>query len=169
MYKTDMHDESLDTTPYIANSEIARTLFQIASLLEMMECNPFRVRAYRRAALGTLFLSRQAAEYLFEGGELPLPGVGERLRGKITDLINTGHMGVHETLMEEVGEPMATLLRVEGIGPKTAVRLVSELRVQTLADVANAARDHRIQALRGFGPKREERIGAAVEEVLGAA
>jgi hypothetical protein len=45
-------------TPFITNQEIARVLFQIGALLETMEGNPFRVRAYRRAALGVLFLPR---------------------------------------------------------------------------------------------------------------
>jgi DNA polymerase (family 10) len=159
----------METVEFITNQEAARVLFQIGSLLETMECNPFRVRAYRRAALAVLFLPRQLADYICAGEEPPLVGVGDGLRQRINDLANTGHMGVHETLIEEIGEPLASLLTVEGIGPKTAIRLVSELQVGSLRDVAAAAEAHRIQELRGFGPKREERIAHAVDEVLGAA
>jgi DNA polymerase/3'-5' exonuclease PolX len=158
-----------DTSQIITNREAARVLFQVASLLETMECNPFRVRAYRRAALGVLFLPRNLAEYVQIGEQPPLPGVGERMLEKLSDLVNTGHMGVHETLMEEIGEPMMSLLAVEGIGPKTAIRLVSELGIQSLDDLATAVEGHQIQALRGFGPKREKRIAEAVEDLLGAA
>src|SRR5947209_18350004 len=154
-------DSSLETVQLITNREAARVLFQIASLLETMECNPFRVRAYRRAALAVLFLPQELSDYVCAGEVPPLDGVGDGLAAKIMDLVNTGHMGVHETLMEEIGEPMASLLSVEGIGPKTAVRLVSGLQVATLDDVAAAAREHRIQSLRGFGEKREQRIAEA--------
>src|SRR5947209_14023883 len=111
----------METVEFITNQEAARVLFQIGSLLETMECNPFRVRAYRRAALAVLFLQRQLADYIFAGEEPPLVGVGDGLRQRINDLANTGHMGVHETLIEEIGEPLASLLTVEGIGPKTAI------------------------------------------------
>jgi DNA polymerase (family 10) len=64
---------------------------------------------------------------------------------------------------------MVSLLRIPGIGPKTAVRLVSELGVSSPDELAQAARDGRIQALYGFGPKREARLGAQAEGVLRAA
>lgn len=162
-------DSSLDTAPLISNAEVARSLFQVAALLELMECNPFRVRAYRRAALAVLLHHRSVAEAVASGEALTLPGVGDGLSARIVSLVNTGHMGVHDTLLEEIGEPMATLLSVEGIGPRTAIRLVSELGVANLSDVVSAARDGRIRELRGFGPRREERIARAAEGLLGAA
>jgi DNA polymerase (family 10) len=155
--------------PYITNQEIARVLFQIAALLDMMECNPFRVRAYRRAALSVLFLPKPLIEYFGERSEPPLTGVGERIRARLAELVNTGHMGAYETLLEEVGEPMVSLLSIHGIGPKTAVRLVSELGVSNLADLAEAAAQQRIRALHGFGPKREEAIASRVGAVLARA
>jgi DNA polymerase (family X) len=168
MYEELAMDDTLESGLLPTNAEIARTLFQIASLLELMECNPFRVRAYRRAALAVLFLPKRAVDYIADGEPMPLPGVGDGLKAKIYDLVNSGHMGVHETLLDEIGEPLASLLTVEGIGPKTAIRLVSELQVQSLDDVARAAEEHRIQTLRGFGARREERIGQAVRSVLAA-
>jgi DNA polymerase (family 10) len=169
MYEiTDFKPTHDDASP-VTNGEVARTLFQVGSLLELMECNPYRVRAYRRAALAVLFLPQQLMDYVVAGEEPPLVGVGAGLQGKIHDLVNGGHMGVHEALLEEIGEPLATLLSVQGIGPKTAIRLVSELHVETLADVAEAAREHRIQRLRGFGVKREERIARAIDSIIEAA
>lgn len=155
--------------PYVTNEEIARVLFQIASLLEMMQANPYRVRAYRRAALGVILLPRQVVDYLGQAEELPLPGVGERIRNRLSELINTGHMGVHETLLEEVGEPVISLLALRGVGPKTAIRLVRELGLTSLHDLAEAARAGKIRELRGFGPKRESQLGEQAEALLSGA
>lgn len=156
-------------TPFITNQEIARSLFQVAALLETLESNPFRVRAYRRTALAVLFLPKPLAEYFSRDEEAPLPGVGERMRRKLGELVNTGHLSTHDALLDEIGEPLVSLLSVEGIGPKTAIRLVQELRVSSLKELADAASAGKIQALRGFGPKRESRIAAAVDAQLGSA
>ena len=153
-------------TPVATNEEVARVLFQLASLLELMQENPYRVRGYRRAALGVLLLPRQLAEYVADDQELPLPGVGERMRGRLVEIVNTGHMGVYETILADLGEPLITLLGLRGVGPKTAMRLMRELQIESLQDLVEAARDGKIQTLRGFGPKREAQIGQQAETLL---
>jgi DNA polymerase (family 10) len=151
-----------EDTPLITNREVARVLFQTGALLEMVEANPYRVRAYRRAALGILFLPKPVAAYVFGNEQMPLRGVGDGMQQKVADLVNTGHMESHELLIEELGEPLASLLLVQGVGPRTAVRLVSELQVGTLQDLAKAANEGKIRELRGFGPKREARIAVTI-------
>ncbi len=163
-----MYDSPTETE-FITNREVARILFQTAALLETMECNPYRVRAYRRAALGVLFLPKQLADYFAADEPAPLPGVGERMRRHLADLVNTGHMDSHEALLDEVGEPMLSLLSVPGVGPRTAVRLVSELEIDSLEDLASAVDQQRIRELHGFGPKREAQLASALEARLGPA
>ena len=156
-------------TPFITNQEIARVLFQIGALLETMEGNPFRVRAYRRAALGVLFLPRPLVDYVASHQDVPVSGLGDRLRQRLYDLVNTGHIDTHTALLDEIGEPMATLLGIEGVGPKTAIRLISELGVGSLEDLRDAAYTGRIQELRGFGAKRQEELGRRAAERLAVA
>ncbi|MBV9278578.1 MAG: histidinol-phosphatase [Chloroflexi bacterium] len=153
-------------TPYATNEEVARALFHVASLFELLEGNVYRVRAYRRAALAVLYLPEPLAEYVARGEELPLPGVGDRIRGKLVELVNTGQMGIYDALLADLGEPMVSLLAIRGVGPKTALRLVRELRIGSLQDVVDAARSGRIRALRGFGPRREEELGRKAEALL---
>jgi DNA polymerase (family 10) len=157
------------SVPLATNEEVARVLFQLASLLDLMQENPYRVRAYRRAGLGVLLLPRQLAEYVAENEELPLPGIGERMRRRLMEIVNTGHMGVYETVLEDLGEPMVSLLAVRGIGPRTAIRLMRELQIGSLQDLVAAANDGRIRGLRGFGPKREAQLGEQAEALLQSA
>lgn len=152
-------------TPFITNREAARALFQMGALLEIMEGNPFRVRAYRRAALAVLFLPGPLVEYFARDEQAPLPGVGERMRRHLAELVNTGQMDVHSALLDEVGEPMLSLLAVEGIGPKTAIRLISELQLETLEDLATALGSGQVRSLRGFGSRREAQLASAVERL----
>lgn len=162
-------DTATTDIPFITNQEVARILFQVGSLLETLEGNPYRVRAYRRAALAVLYLPRPLADYFSRDEEAPLPGVGERMRRRLGELVNSGHLGAHDALLEELGEPLVSLLAVNGVGPKTAVRLISELQIASLEDLAAAAQSGRIASLRGFGPKREARIASAVEAHLQSA
>ena len=153
-------------TPFVTNDEIARVLFHVASILEMTQDNVYRVRAYRRAALGVVMLPRPLAEYVVRGEDMPLPGVGTRIRGRLQELVNTGHMGVYASLLDELGEPMVSLLALEGVGPKRAKWLVEGLHIQTLQDLADAAETGKIRQLKGFGPKLEEMLGHQAEDML---
>lgn len=156
-------------TPAATNEEVARILFQIASILEMTQDNIYRVRAYRRAALATLLLPRPLVDYVAADVEPPLPGVGERIRNRLRELVNTGRMGVYAALLEDLGEPLASLLSLQGVGPRTAVRLVDELQISSIRDLAEAARRGRISTLRGFGSKREAKLGSQAEAFLDGA
>jgi DNA polymerase (family 10) len=152
----------------VGNRACAFEIFAVASLLEARGANPYRVRAYRRAALRLLRLDEDAATYLDERGELHLPGLGQRLRRKLGELVRTGHLSFHDELVAAEPRPIRTLLTVPGIGPKTADRLVGEARVRGLKSLARAARQGRLQRLRGIGPARERAWGEAAEQLLAA-
>jgi DNA polymerase (family 10) len=152
----------------VDNRRAAKTVFAIASLLEQQGGNPYRVRAYRRAALNLLRLPQDAAGFATEQGELALPWLGPRLRRKLGELVTSGQMAFYDQLLDDFPEAFRDLLSVPGIGPKTAERLVSELQIANLADLAAAARGGRLRALRGMGEVRERHLGEAAESLLAA-
>ncbi|MCC7371229.1 MAG: histidinol-phosphatase [Chloroflexi bacterium] len=152
----------------MANRECALEIFTVASLLEARGANPYRVRAYRRAALRLLRMREDASVYLNEDGELALPGLGVRLRRKLGELVRTGKLGFHDELLE--GEPRAvrTLMTIPGIGPKTADRLIGEARVRGLKSLVRAARRGRLHRMAGVGETREQAWSATAETMLSA-
>jgi DNA polymerase (family 10) len=150
----------------MGNRERAFEVFAVASLLEARGANPYRVRAYRRAALRLLRMSEDAAQYLDENGELDLPGLGQRLRRKLGELVRTGHLSFHDELIAAEPRPVRTLMAVPGIGPKTAYRLVGECKVRGLKSLSRAARTGRLQQFRGIGPARERAWGEAADLML---
>ncbi len=146
--------ERVGTT--MTNRRVAETLFNIATMLDMAQDNIYRVRAYRRAARRMLALREEAACILARGDELPLPGVGARVRRKLGELISSGTMSYYQDLLEELPEPLANLMVVPGMGPRTAARLYAELGVSTPEGLAQAARRGRVRTLYGFGPRSEQ-------------
>ena len=150
----------------MTNREIAHVLFNIATLLELAEGNPYRIQAYRRAARGMLRLNVEAKDLLAAGRELPLPGLGKRLRAKIGQLIAGGRMAFYEELIAEQHPAIQSLMRVPGVGPKTAERLIRELDVRSIEQLELAARQGRLSALRGIGQVRQRQLGEAASATL---
>ena len=152
----------------IDNREAARLLFAVASLLESQGANRYRVAAYRRAAIGMLSLSAPARQYLDQDGDLALPWLGPRLRRKLGELVRRGRMQFHADLLEELPRPCRELIGVPGIGPKTAARLMHELGIFGVDDLARAAEQGRLRQLRGIGPAREAQFRRAAAAAAGA-
>jgi DNA polymerase (family 10) len=151
----------------VHNADIARALDEIADLLEIQGANVFRVRAYRDAARTVGDLRLDIAQTLAAGEELPkLPGIGEDLERKLHDLATTGTTEILDRLHRELPPAITELLRVPALGPKRVRTLYDALGVKTLEDLRDAARAQRIRAIKGFGPKTEESIVAAVEARL---
>ncbi len=142
-----------DTT--MAAPEAARILFNCATMLEMDGANTWRVAAYRNAGRVLLQLGYLAPRVVANDEALHALGFGKRLSAKLRELFTTGRLAFYDELVAQQPLPVARLLRVPGVGPKTALRLVNELGIQSPQALAAAAGRGEIHLVRGFGPRRE--------------
>lgn len=151
----------------VANAEVAAVFTDIADLLELENANPFRVRAYRTAA-HTLGELSYALHGLVDQPEKldALPGIGPDLAGKIVEVLQTGSCGLLQQLQKELPAGMTALLKVPGLGPSRVRLLHRALGVATVEQLRQAAQSQRIQTLRGFGARSEQRILEAVNSLL---
>jgi DNA polymerase (family 10) len=150
----------------VTNKDAADVLFNVATILELAEDNPYRVRAYRRAARLLLGSREDVRLKLTPEKELDLPGLGPRLRKKLGELLSNGHMRFYVELCADLPGEVSNLMQIPGVGPKTALRLNEELGLATAADVYAAAQQGRIRQLYGFGQKRERQLLEGAEQVL---
>ncbi len=153
----------------VTNKDAADILFNVATILELAEDNPYRVRAYRRAArllLGSRADARVKLVDGKQGKELDLPGLGLRLRRKLGELLATGRMRFYVELCAELPDDISRLMQIPNVGPKTALRLHEELGLSTPAEVYAAAQAGKIRALYGFGEKRERQLLHGAEAVM---
>ncbi|GCE16393.1 helix-hairpin-helix domain-containing protein [Dictyobacter kobayashii] len=153
--------------PKITNRQIAEVLSEIADMIAGQDGNAYRIQAYRNAARGVLDLEEPAADILARGENLPIPGLGTRLRGRITELVELGSMTITNGFrMESLPYGVRALMAVEHIGPYTAIRLNQELAIDSVEKLWWAANQQRIRQLPGFGPRSEARLKAAAEQLL---
>ena len=114
------------------NSEVAKVFADIADLLELKGENVFKIRAYQRAVRSIDHLPVELERLVTEDRLREVPGVGEAIAKKITELVNTGKLDYYEELKKEFPEGISTLLDVPGIGPKTAMLLSNELGISSI-------------------------------------
>ncbi len=143
--------------------EVVEVLNEIADLLEVKGVD-YKPRAYRRAAREIDALTEELDTVKEEKGLQEIDEVGENIGEKIAELMETGKLEYLEELKEEI--PLdVDILKVQGVGPKTAKKLLEELGVKDLESLREAAEGEEIRKLEGLGKKTEEKILSGLEIV----
>lgn len=150
------------------NRAIADRLDEAAKLLEEQQANPFRVRAYRRAAETVAGLGEAIDAFFLRNGIeglQSLPGIGPVLASAIAEMIRTGHWAQLARL-RGASEPEKLFQAVPGIGPELARRLHEFLQVDSLEALEAAAHDGRLAGVPGIGRRRATALRAALAAML---
>jgi DNA polymerase (family 10) len=147
------------------NLEVAQLLNEIADYLEFSADakDRFKIRAYRKAALVIEGLSEDIENVWKENRLEDLPGVGEGIAKKIDDFLKNGRSKYLDELKKKTPVDMEGLGRIEGIGPKTILKLYKQLKVKTVADLEKAGKHGKIQKIGGLGPAAEQNILKSIE------
>ena len=147
------------------NLDVARTLTELADLLEIQGASPFRIRAYRNAVNTINSLSRPLKDMVAAGEDLTeLPGVGKSVAKYIGEFLTSGSISRLEEVSAEFPRSLVQLMRLDGVGPKKARKLFEELDVRTVDDLAAELEAGRVQTLDGFGVKSAAKILDAIED-----
>jgi DNA polymerase (family 10) len=148
----------------VHNAAIADVFDEIADLLELTNANPFRVRAYRRAAQTVRSNSKELWEDVAAGRDLDrLPGIGADLAGKIAEIVKTRGCQLLTELRGRVSPGQAKLLRLPGLGPKRVRQLKLRHRITTPAQLAAALAAGRPVGVPGAATPTGARLATALE------
>jgi DNA polymerase (family 10) len=83
------------------NAEIAAIFEDIAHRLELKKDNIFKIRAYRKVAHSIEQLPVEVEQLVREDRLREIPGAGEAITKKLTELITTGKLQYYEKLKSE--------------------------------------------------------------------
>jgi DNA polymerase (family 10) len=147
------------------NLDVARTLTEVADLLEIQGSNPFRIRAYRGAVRTVETLTRPLTEMVADGEDLTeLQGIGKQVDSHIRELLQTGQLTVLDEIAEEIPRTLVELTRLDGVGPKKARKLWGELGVESVPMLEAELGKGTVETLPGFGTKSVEKIRRSIED-----
>lgn len=145
------------------NLEIAWAFSEIADLMEIKGENPFKIRAYRRAAETLKEMDEDIEDLVREGRAQDLPGIGEGLGRKIVEMVETGRLQFLERLRKEVPPGLIAMLSIPGLGPATVRKIYSHLGITDLEGLERAAKERRIRTVPGLGAKTELAVKKGIE------
>ena len=142
-----------------SNADIAQLFDDMATLLEIKGDSIFKIRAYQMAARTVERLPFPLEQAVQDGMDLKtIPGIGDAISKKICEIIDTGRVQAYDKLEAELPQGILSLIKVPGIGPKTARLVAQELGATSIDELERATLDGRLSELPGLGDKAGENV-----------
>jgi len=140
----------------------ARTLSEIAKLLEVRGGNVHKVRAFANASRVVERIEGDL-EAMVENGEiLDLKGIGRGTAAVLEELAAGRRPQALQELHDAIPEGVREMLTIPGLGPKKVGSLWQELRLQSIGELEYACRENRLVDLKGFGARTQEAVLGAI-------
>ncbi|MCU1259847.1 MAG: hypothetical protein JWO80_2732 [Bryobacterales bacterium] len=118
----------------ISNADVADKLMSLAQLLSAQKENPFKVKAYRRAAKTVKALSESVAELVRDDADLTeYSGIGKAISGTIREIVQSGTTGQLEALRAQVSPEMAAMSAYPRLDPARVLRIYKKLKISSIA------------------------------------
>lgn len=146
-------------------SAVSALLAEFGKRLELSGVEPFKVRAYYKAAENLAALTVPLDAMIAESRLRDIPGVGQALAEKITAFQRTGTHPKLEALRREMPAGVLEMLNVPGLKPEQVRRIYEQLHVTSLDELEQACRRGRLKDVKGFGPALEQRVLQGIDIV----
>ena len=144
---------------------IAGQLRQIGRLLSVTGENPFKIRAYERAARALENMTGDFDALLKERRLTEIGGIGKALAAAIEEIYHSGESNFLQQLTDELPPGAAELNEVPGLNIKKIVALHETLGIQSVDDLKKACEKGLVRTVKGFGQKAEANILAAIAKL----
>lgn len=142
----------------VQKEDVIQLLEEIAFMLDLLNENQFKIRAYHNASRAISVLEEDINTIVAEKRLGEIPGIGEALTEKITEFVTTGKLDYLEELKKKIPEGLLQMLRIQGLGPRKVKKIYDTLKITTLEDLAKACQGNKIAVLEGFGEKTQANI-----------
>lgn len=140
------------------NEEVVAMLEETADLMEIAGENPFKARAYRRAADAIAALKEPIEELVRTKRLNQIEGVGESIARDIAEFLQKGTTTRLEQLRQKYPPQLRKLLEIQGVGPRTVAMLYERLGIATVDELEAAAKAGKLTKLPGMGEQKVRNI-----------
>ena len=149
----------------MAGERSVALLEEIAQRLQIRGDNPFRVRAFERAARAVEDLGDTLQQHLRDETLTSVRGIGASIAADLVQMQARGSCDLLDELRAEQPPRILDLLQVQGLGPKRVSKLLEALGVGDLQALKEAASRGQIAGLAGFGAKTQDQILVELERL----
>jgi DNA polymerase (family 10) len=94
----------------MTNQEISAIFIDIAEMLRLRKDNIFKIRAYEKVARSIAELKEPVVRLAAEGRLQEIPGAGEAIRKKLTEIVASNRLAFYEKLKAEFPERSPSVL-----------------------------------------------------------
>lgn len=152
----------MKTNRNMNNREVAQLLRAVAAAYEVKKANQFRITAYQRAAVAVEHATSELKDFWDEGKLEDVPGIGKHIASYLDELFRTGKVNHFREVFRGLPPAMFELMKIPGIGPKTAYKLAKKLSIReagrAIEKLEKAAKKGKIAGIEGFEQKSQQNI-----------
>lgn len=150
----------------LSNAEIADRLASLAQLLSTQKENPYKVKAYRRAAASIRTLSESIDELVREDADLTrFEGIGEAISSAIREIVLTGRLGKLEKLRSEASPALASISAYPRLDPKRVLRVYKKLNISSVDELREQLESGAIE--KALGQRMAQHVRQGLTETHG--
>jgi DNA polymerase (family 10) len=142
------------------NQQVATIFRSMAERLAAQRANPYRVRAYRKAADTLEALQEDIADVAARQTLEDIEGIGKDLADKIKEFLKTGTIQSYEALRTPLPEAVKAWTQFPGLSESLVAYLYTRLCITTLTDLEQLVRSHLLRTVPGFSGSEERLLEA---------
>ncbi len=150
-------------TSNLSNAEIADRLAGLAQLLSTQKENPYKIKAYQRAAAKIRTLSESVEELVNQDSDLTVyAGIGEAISHAVQEIVRTGTLGKLETLRSKASPELAGLSNYPRLDPKRVLRAYKKLGIASVDELRAKLESGELE--QALGPRLAQHVRQGVTE-----
>ena len=151
-------DETLPAV--LSNAEIADRLASLAQLLSSQKENPWKIKAYQRAAARIRNLSESVEELVRDDTDLTrYAGIGDAIARAIREIVLTGSLGKLDKLRAEASPELLSISSYPRLDPKRVLRVYKKLGISSVEELGEALESGELEKLLGLRMAQHIRQG----------
>ena len=129
-------------------------------MLSTQKGNPYKVKAYQRAAARVRTLSESIDELVRDGSDLTgYPGIGEAISSAIREIVLTGTLGKLEKLRSQASPELASISAHARLDPKRVLRIYKKLHISSIESLREKLESGEIEKALGVRMAQHVRQG----------
>src|ERR1044071_5268431 len=149
--------------PALPASEVALLLREFGQRTALRGGNPYRSKAYTRAAENLFALTEPLEDLVAEGRLTEIPGVGDAIADIITKIHKTGNHPSLQSMRTEILVGALEMLNIPGLRPDKVLKIYKELGISSLDELEKAANEDRLKPVKGLGAALQAKILQGIE------